>query len=167
MPRRWDPPQAEFPGIVPINTLQFGRSAQAAIAITGISAYPSGFEIFITALLRPDAPGFGAETPDGGMLIHKPYRISLQLSDGRTVTGERPPGDTEPTGPILRPRDGGGTSHYQHERWWAWPLPPSGPLQFICEWPTLATGQTQVGIDAQLILDSARQAVQLWSEDEA
>jgi hypothetical protein len=90
----------------------------------------------------------------------------LQLSDGRSVTGGRPHGDAEPTRPILRPRGGSGTSHYQHSRWWAWPLPPSGPLQFICHWPTLATGEMRVGIDAQLILDAARQAVQLWPEEE-
>jgi hypothetical protein len=33
--RPWDPPETEFPAIVPITTLQFGRSEQTAIAITG------------------------------------------------------------------------------------------------------------------------------------
>jgi len=165
VPHPWDPPQTEFPGIVPINTLQFGRSEQAAIAITGMSAYTNGFEIVVTALIRPDAPGFDAETPGGNMLAHKPYQISLQLSDGHTVTSARPHGDSEPGGPILQPRGGGGTSHYQHSRWWAWPLPPSGPLEFICQWPTLRPGETRVSIDAQLILDAARHSVQLWSPD--
>jgi hypothetical protein len=64
-------------------------------------------------------------------------------------------GDTEPTGPILRLRGGGGTSHYQLMHWWAWPLPPSGPLEFICQ---LGTGETRVGIDAQLILDAAQRS---------
>jgi len=151
---------------VPINTLLFDRSEQAAIAITGISAYTNGFEISVTAILHPDTPGFDAETPNGGMLLHQPYQISLQLSDGRTVTSGRPHGDAEPTGPILLPRGGDGTSHYQHSQWWAWPLPPSGPLQFICQWPTLGTSETRVRIDAQLILDAARQAVQLWPKEE-
>ena len=78
----------------------------------------------------------------------------------------RSQGDSEPSEPILRPRGGGGTSHYQFSRWWAWPLPPSGPLEFICQWPTLRSGETRVGIDAQLIIDAARQSVQLWPEDE-
>jgi hypothetical protein len=46
---------AEFPTIVPISTLQFDRSEQTAIAITGMSAYSNGFEIFVTRLIRPDA----------------------------------------------------------------------------------------------------------------
>jgi hypothetical protein len=166
-PRPWDPPQTEFPGIVPINTLLFARSEQAAVAITGISAHSNGFEFAVTHLLRPGAPGFDAEvpTPQGMVLAHEPFQISLQLSDGRQVISERPHGDAEPTGPILRPRGGGGTSHYQLTRWWTWPLPPSGPLEFICQWPTLGTGETRVSIDAQLILDAARQSVQLWPPD--
>ena len=58
------------------------------------------------------------------------------------------------------------TSHSQLLRWWAWPLPPSGPLEFICQWPIYGIGDTRVGIDAQLILDSGRRSVQLWPEDE-
>jgi hypothetical protein len=167
-PRPWDPPQTEFPGIVPINTLQFDRSEQAAVAITGISAYSNGFEFAVTRLLRPGAPGFDAEvpTPEGMVLAHESFQISLQLSDGRKVISERPHSDAEPTEPILRARGGGGTSHYQLSQWWVWPLPPDGPLEFICQWPTLGTGETRVGIDARLILDAAHRSVQLWPPDE-
>lgn len=147
---------------MPINTLQLGRSEQAAIAITGMSAYSNGFEFVVTALIHPGAAGFDAETPNGRMLTHQPYQIGLQLSDGRTVISDRPHGDAEPTGPILQPRGGGGTSHYQHRRLWAWPLPPSGPLEFFCHWPTLGSDETRVGIDAQLILDTARRSIQVW-----
>jgi len=165
VPRPWDPPETEFPAIVPISTLQFGRSEQAAIAITGIWAYTQGFEIFVTRLIGPGASGFDAEVPDmprGMRLAHEPVQISLRLSDGSKVISGRPRGDSEPTGPILRPRGGGGTSHYQLSRWWAWPLPPSGLLEFICEWPALGIAETRAGIDAQLILGAARRSVQLW-----
>jgi hypothetical protein len=50
-PRRvhhpWNPPEAELPGIVPIDTLHFDRSEQAAVAIMGIAAYARGFEFFL------------------------------------------------------------------------------------------------------------------------
>jgi hypothetical protein len=168
VPRPWDPPETEFPAIVPINTLQFGRSEQTAIAITGISAYSNGFEVFVTRLIRPDAPGFDGDpvpgAPRGTFAERQSFQISLQLSDGRAVTSGRPHDDAEPTGPILRSRGGGGTSHYLLARWWAWPLPPRGPLEFICQ---LGTGETRVGIDAQLILDAAQRSVRLWPEDKA
>jgi hypothetical protein len=87
----------------------------------------------VTALLHPGDPGFDAETPDGGILAHKPYQISLQLSDGRTVTSGRPHGDSEPTGPVLRPC-GGGTSHHEH--------PGGGPgrCHQAGRWSSSATG---------------------------
>jgi hypothetical protein len=166
VPRPWDPPETEFPAIVPIRTLQFDRSEQTAIAITGISAYSNGFEIFVTRLIRPDAAGFD-EDPVPGASRSMPaerqsFQISLQLSDGRMIPSGRPPDDAEPTGPILRSRGGGGTSHYLLLRWWAWPLPPNGPLEFICQ---LGTGETRVGIDAQLILDAAQHSIRVWPED--
>jgi hypothetical protein len=167
VPRPWDPPETEFPAIVPISTLEFDRSEQTAIAITGMSAYSNGFEIFVTRLIRPDASGFDQDPVPGsprGMLAEwQSFQISLQLSDGHMVTSGRPQGDAEPTGPILRSRGGGGTSHYLLSRWWAWPLPPGGPLEFICH---LGTGETRVGIDAQLILDAARRSVRVWPEDD-
>jgi hypothetical protein len=46
-----------------------------------------------------------------------------------------------------------------------WPLPPAGPLEFICQWPVYGIGETRVGIDGQVILDAARRSVQLWPED--
>ena len=36
-----------------------------------MSAYSNGFEIFVTALIKPGGPGFDAETPDGGMLANR------------------------------------------------------------------------------------------------
>ena len=92
------------------------------------------------------------------------FQISLQLADGSKVTSGRQHGDAEPTGPILQPRGGGGSSHRVVLRWWAWPLPPSGPLAFICQ---LGAGETRVSVDAQLILDASRQSVRLWPEGEA
>jgi hypothetical protein len=164
VPRPWDPPQTELPAIVPIDTLHFDLSGYTAIAITGISAFSSGFEIFVTQLVRPDHPGFDPDPAAGAVAEPLFFEISLQLPDGRTVTAGRSPGDAEPTGPILRPRGGGGTSHYRLMRWWAWPLPPSGPLEFICQ---LGTSESRVGIDAQLILDAARRSIRAWPAEES
>jgi len=105
--------------------------------------------------------------------VHHPWNppeaelpISLQFADGRTAATGRRDGDAEPPGPILQPRGGGGTSHFQLLRWWAWPLPPSGPLEFICRWPMYGITETRVSIEAQLILDAARRSVRPWAEDE-
>jgi hypothetical protein len=171
VPRPWDPPESEFPATVPIDTLQLARSEQAAIAVIAISAYSQGFEIFVTQRIRPSAPGLD-EDPTPEMLgrrraapLSAPF-FSLLLSDGSKVISGRSDGDTEPTGPILRSRGGGGTAHSLLSRWWAWPLPPKGPLEFVCQWSMYGIAETRAGIDAQLILDAAQRSVRLWPEAE-
>jgi hypothetical protein len=49
----WEPPEAEFPGIVPVDTLLLGRTDQVAVAVTGLSAFSAGIEIFVNARIRP------------------------------------------------------------------------------------------------------------------
>jgi hypothetical protein len=169
VPRPWDPPESELPAIVPIETLPFDRSEQAAIAIIGISAYTQGFEIFMIRHIRPDLPGLDQD-PTPEMVRHRHTEqlsfFSLLLSDGTKVVSGRSSGDSDPPGPILRPRGGGGSAHSQFLRWWAWPLPPKGPLEFVCQWPMYGIAETRVGIDAQLILDAAQRSIQLWPADE-
>jgi hypothetical protein len=168
-PRRrhhpWNPPEAEFPGRVATDTLLLGRTEQIAVAITAISAYAAGFELFVTARIRPGTPG------DPGA-ARKSFRFGMQLADGTKVISPhglgrgRPDLDSEPAGPVLLPFMGGGGPHSMFSRWWAWPLPPSGPLGVICEWTDFGIPETRADIDAQLILDGARRSIRLWSEDE-
>jgi hypothetical protein len=161
-------PETEFPAFVPVATLPFERSGQTAVAITGVWAYSNGFEFFVTRLIRPDAPGFDEDpvpgAPRGILAERQSFQISLQLADGSKVLSGRSGGDAEPAGPILRSRGGGGSSHRVVLRWWAWPLPPSGPLTFICP---LGSGETQVTMDAQLILDASQHSVRAWAGDQA
>ena len=62
---------------------------------------------------------------------------------------------------MLRSRGGGGTSHYLLMRWWAWPLPPAGRLEFVLEWPSFGIAESRAGLDAQLILDAASRSIRL------
>jgi hypothetical protein len=130
--------------------------------------HSQGFEIVMARRIRPDVPGLD-EDPTPEMLRRMradPVSVplfGLLLSDGTKVVSGKSHGESEPTGPILRSRGGGGTTHSQLLRWWAWPLPPEGSLDFVCQWPMYGIGETRVGIDAQLILDAATRSIQLWS----
>jgi hypothetical protein len=164
----WDPPQADFPSIVGIDTIPLARSERAAVAITGMAAHATGFEIFMTARMRPDGDG----QRSGPKRLHgdpRSFRFGLQFADGTKAISEhaRPPrDDTEPDGPILRVFMAGGGPHTHYARWWAWPLPPSGPDDFVCEWPPFGIPETRATLDAALILDAARRSTQLWPEAE-
>jgi hypothetical protein len=54
----------------------------------------TGIEIFVTRLIRPDAPGLDGDlvpgAPRGTLAERRSVQISLQLSDGRTVTSGTP-----------------------------------------------------------------------------
>ncbi len=175
-PRRhhpWEPPEGEFPDTVPIDTLVLGRTDQVAVAVTGLSAFSTGIEIFVTARIRPSAdhpeehlPG----RPRDLAASRDSFRFGLQFSDGGKVAASpgrrRPERDSEPAGPVLYPFAGGGGPHSFFSRWWTWPLPPPGPLDFVCEWPAFGIAESRAGVDAQLILDAARRSIRLWPEDE-
>ena len=165
----WDPPEAEFPSVVPSGPLMLGRAERAAVAITVIAVYSAGFEIFVTARYRP-APG--PASGSGGLepgAARRSLRLGVQFADGTKVIGQhggpRGAGDAEPDGPILRTYLGGGGPRSSFWRWWAWPLPPAGPMEFVCEWPSLGIAETRVGVDAQLILDAAGRSLRLWPEE--
>jgi hypothetical protein len=175
-PRRhhpWEPPEAEFPGIVPVDTLVIGRTEQVAVAVTGLSAFSTGVEIFLTARIRP-SDGRPEEHMPGGprdlAAARRSFRFGLQFSDGSKAAGSPgdrgPDRDSEPTGPVLFPFAGGGGPRSFVSRWWTWPLPPAGPLEFVCEWPTFGIAESRAGIDAQLILDAAGRSVRLWPEND-
>ena len=144
-PRRhhpWEPPEAEFPGIVQIDTLLLGQTNQVAVAVTGLSAFSTGTEIFLTARIRPSADHPGEHLPGGPRDLaasRRSFRFGLQFSDGGKAVGRpggrRPDHDSEPAGPILYPFAGGGGPHSFISRWWTWPLRPPG------RWSSSASGR--------------------------
>ena len=78
-PRRhhpWEPPEAELPGIVPIDTLLLARTDQVAVAVTGLSVFSAGIEIFLTARIRPSAEHPEEHLPGGprDLAAHRCYR---------------------------------------------------------------------------------------------
>lgn len=69
-----------------------------------------------------------------------------------------------PEGPLLVPRGGGGGGQRYSQSFWLWPLPPEGPLTFVCEWPALDIGLSRVEIDSALIREAAARSRTLWED---
>jgi hypothetical protein len=143
-----------------VSDLLLARSGQAAVYIDYIDAYPEGFELEIRAsssvayceLAREgdrSADVFGRHWPTVGdprdVLPPQLLRVGVQFADGRTATSigghDRPVG-----GPAMWPlagggqgrggRGGAGESRF-HQGYWISPLPPPGPVGFVCEWPAV------------------------------
>ena len=87
-------------------------------------------------------------------------RVGVQFSDGRKATNtggfpHRPPDfEIPPLGPVMHGGGGGGGERHWHQSQWVWPLPPGGPLAFVCQWPAAGIPLTRRELDAQLIFDA-------------
>jgi hypothetical protein len=162
--------------------LVIGRSDKAALWIPAITAFLDGFEFEIAMRYRLEGEfdhplllvhhrrrEASAEGLDPGLL-----RLGVQFSDGRKATNvdslmpfpmPREP-DEPPEGPVLLERDGSGGAGRWHQGFWVWPLPPRGPLAFVCEWPAADISETRNEIDSALVRDAAADAIMLWSDAE-
>lgn len=163
--------------------LVLARNERAAVAVTKIGAYLEGFDFEVLVLINdgedeldpnvighPSRPGRGRRDEQ-----HEMLRFGIEFADGSRVTN-LPAGprhrhlfdsDAPPTGPVMQQRGGGGGGGEWRQRFWVWPLPPVGPLAFACEWPAAAIEFTRVEVDAQLVIDAAARAQQIFERTEA
>jgi hypothetical protein len=149
------------------------KTEKAAVCLTRIAAYPTGFSFDIATLTDPEHDDLDPLLFDqprrrrtGVEIPPELLRFGLQFSDGSKVTNLGGPsfGRHDPQGPTMFGRGGGGGGGAWHQSHWIWPLPPPGPMLVVCEWPAADIAQTQTEIDAQLVLDAAARAQVIFSE---
>jgi hypothetical protein len=162
------PPENVIPATVALDAVLVRRE-DLAIWVADALVYPTGlgFGLFVHRRV-PDASMeppffFRPPTEDGP-------RFGLLLADGQKVLVERlgdlRPFLEQPTRAVLRPRSGGGgTGGRSHAEMWLWPLPPPGPLRFVCEWPAEGIAETAAEVDATAIVEAAARAVEMWPDD--
>ncbi len=173
----WMKPEAALAGVV-AEELLLARTDDTAIAITGLMAYRTGFDFILSAVLRREDRRGHMFDPGLHHLRGRHHdeplpaeflRLGVQFADGGVATNldQRPfpAPDAEPAGPVLLPDGGGGGGRRYDMRYWVWPLPPPGPLAFVCQWPAHGIPESRVEIDARLVLDAAARAIDLWPED--
>lgn len=100
-------------------------------------------------------------------------RFGIQFSDGRKTTNVEsrfpfaPPGaDESAERLVLMPRGGGGGGGTWTQEFRISPLPPAGPLAFVCEWPVADIPETRKEIDSALVREAAGAAAFLWGESD-
>jgi hypothetical protein len=152
------------------------RNDRAAVALHSFGSSPNGLSFTLSLRVRDQI------TPEGGMPLfehgepvemvdksgqqfiarprHDLFRLEVVFSDGRTARNVGH--DRFSTSPRLRTLGGGGDGHKWEQRWWLAPLPPSGPLSFVCEWPILDINETCVEVSADPFISAAPEAVTLW-----
>jgi hypothetical protein len=175
---RWMGPPAVLPGLVG-DVLVLARTHAAAVAITGVAGYSTGFEFSLRLLLQREKP-FGRRI-DPSMEMHRwrgrrgsapPEfpRLSVRFADGTLITNlDRLPfdePDAEPAGPMLVETGGGVSDLRRHDfSYWVWRLPPPGPVIFTCQWPACEIENAQAQIDGHRIRDAAARSIDPWPGD--
>lgn len=173
------PPDNVIPGALPLELL-LAASQQVVVALRGRAAYPTGFEFDLVVRVKalpsaeePNTSQFLVVSPEeitNGKLPPRFLRFGLEFSDGRKVTnlpgaGPGPiadPGD----GPILWGRDGSGSNLAWRQCYWVWPLPPPGPLKFVCAWPAFDIPESTASVDGAEVIDAAKRATVVWPLEE-
>ena len=94
----------------------------------------------------------------------------IQFADGRSVSIlDAPTGDAlDPEMPMLSsgPGTGGGVDGWSFDmEYRVRPLPPPGPLAFICAWPGRGIPTSRMEVDGGAIREAAGAAVTPWSDD--
>jgi hypothetical protein len=167
------PPWAGPPGnVLPApfgGRLLVGKSEQAVVAVFGAQACATGFGVEILAKWRktgrpePVRHGLYFDSRRGPDAL----RFQIRFPDGRVAKAanrEQNPSDPDPGFPRLSPQHGAGSNGEWVERMWVWPLPPPGPMTFVCSWPVLGIPEIRAIVDAGEILTAAAGATVLWPE---
>lgn len=149
--------------------LVVARSEKAVVGVSGLMAHPNGFELSLTYMLRHRDPTSRWAHPT--RLREQPspndfLRFGLLYSDGTMMTNfdDGWYDEADPPQALMQPTGGSGTDQRWDDRYWVWPLPPPGPLTFVCEWPACGIAETRASIDATLIREAAAGAIQLWPD---
>ena len=171
------PPAGVLPGVVALE-LVLARNGQAVVSVGHLEVYPVGLAIPVRLLTvsddvadmsargvprgRRDMRTRGEAKEDG---VGGEFHFGLEYSDGRKAVGDRgwaPREERQPDQPVLL--DAGGVSGplRSDRRFWVWPLPPAGPLSFLCEWSVAGLALSRAAIDAQLVLDAAARALTIF-----
>jgi hypothetical protein len=174
-------PRGVLPGVVPVEIV-LARSPRAAVCITRLAAYPTGFEFQVVVMA---AAGEDDDEVDPMLFGHSSVghrrhrnseveaerlRLGVQFADGAKTTntgwGSAHGFEHEPLGPVMQPGGGGGGGGSWHQELWVWPLPPRGPLTFVCEWEHAGIALARHELDGALLIDAAGRAQRVFEDDQ-
>lgn len=166
-----DPPAWAVPHTVPVN-VTLVRQPDLFARVTSVCAFPTGFLFFL--VVGFDIRNIPFRRVDFYSPREKRYpapaRLQVRFPDGRVASShprhpgeamlKRIGGDAHPA----EPGPGEVDTFRRHEtRWWAWPLPPSGDLEFTVYLRDSAEAAGTGCCDAGLVLEAASRSVAVWN----
>ena len=175
--RRAMAPDNEIPAGVGFAAL-LGRTEDAAVGITQVEAFSTGFRFALAVRVRRSLP----KLAHGGLFMlisgHGRHGAEVSLEDrlllgveyadgsrASSLEDMRLPGeetDDDERRLILSQHGGGGGDLTVDQSYWVSPLPPEGPVTFVLSWPGFGMPESRAEVDGALIRAAAARSVQLW-----
>jgi hypothetical protein len=151
-------------------------SDEAAVTMHGIACYPMGFAFVLETVTRhevefdPEAEREFSPFAIGVHSEHATATFRIQYGDGRSgILGHRANVWSRARRAdimIWSGGGGGGDGHWSFNLW-VQPLPPRGPVTFVCEWEPMGIPATRHEIDGELFRTAAACAKRIFPSAES
>jgi hypothetical protein len=162
----WLAPPENIEPVTVLVDLVLASAGDLTLSIAQLTVFPTGlsFELTGRGYARATHPLF-----DGPPLIDGGLAFGVLFADGRTAIANlsslRKPLLERPDAPVLRTVSGGCGGGECRTSLWLWPLPPPGPLEFVCEWALEGIPETGASIDGAQLAAAAARCRELWRDD--
>jgi len=117
-------------------------------------------------LLSLDRPW--VSRPEDGSLPADLVRFGIQFPDGGRATNldtDRARPDSYRPESGLRTQGGSSSGGEASQRFSAWPLPASGDVVLVCEWPAYGIAESRLIIDGDALRAAAARAQPVWPDE--
>jgi hypothetical protein len=171
------PPENEFPASVGLAVL-LGRTDDAAVGISRVEAFSTGFRFTLAVRLRRAGPELAhgrlfaliGGRAHGGFEVPLEDRLLLgfEYSDGRRASNlddmrmAGPGTQVDDAQPVLIAQGGGSGQLTADQAYWMAPLPPEGPVTVVLAWPRLGMPESRTLLDSGDIKAAAGRSQVLW-----
>lgn len=160
------PSQGTVPGVVPAERV-IARTDDVAISLSCLWVYPAGFKFEVFVDLKDEweelDPFLFNRRSQG-----KEERLLLgfEFADGATATNVSKGwgGELDSTSPLLVGKGASRSGGHSCQSFWVWPLPVTGSLEIVCEWPAAEIPLTRSELDSSAIIEAASRAQTIFAD---
>jgi hypothetical protein len=175
--RRTSAPENELPAGAGVTVL-LGRTGDAAVGITQVEAFSTGFRFNLAVRLRRAGPEHvrgglymlvsSHVRPDVQIPVEDRLLLGLEYSDGRRASTlqdmhrfhrDAAPDDEQL---VLAQQGGGGGDLSVDQGYWVSPLPPEGPVTIVLAWPAFGMPESRTVVDSAAIRAAGERSQLLW-----
>jgi hypothetical protein len=177
MALRLSPPANELPAGVALTVL-LGRTDDAAVGITQIEAFSTGFRFTLAVRVRRALPALAhgglltlinSYLPDGlEIAVEDRLHLGIEYTGGSWASNlldmAMPDSGAVADGQrlVLVQQGGGGREQSADMTYWLAPLPPEGPVTFVLAWPGFGMPASRTVLDSAAIRAAAERSHILW-----